>query len=62
MLCFPADHHDDGDDSLTSEDIFDLAEEIDDEIEFYDDNGDCLITYPEFMRNHKQRIADLQQM
>ncbi len=38
-----------------------MSDEIDEELEFYDENGDGVITYPEFMRNHKKRIAELQE-
>lgn len=37
----------------------DMLEELDEELRFYDNNDDGYIYYSEFMRNHKQRIKDL---
>ncbi len=47
--------------SLSQEDLDEVAEEIDEELDFYDENKDGLITYPEFMRNHKKRIQMLEE-
>ncbi len=44
-----------------SGDFDDLVDEMDDELNFYDDNKDGYISYGEFMRNHKKRIEDLNQ-
>ena len=60
-------HHDDDDDDdgpveegpLEDVDWMELSREMDEELLVYDDNNDGYISYPEFMRNHKKRIQDL---
>ena len=38
-------------------DILDLVDMVDEEVQFYDTNKDGLITYLEFITNHKKKIA-----
>ncbi len=47
--------------AATEEDIEDTSEDVDEEMDFYDENGDGLISYPEFMRNHRKRIAEMEE-
>ncbi len=56
-----SEEHGMGENSVGEREINEILDEVDDELNYYDDNNDGYIFYSEFMRNHKQRIAELQE-